>query len=101
MVIEVHTGMPLAVTKALHERHSVLTHLPLDKMAAILADDTFKFIFLDEKGKIPIRFSLKFVLGRPVDKNPALVRVMAWRRTGDKPLHEPMLNQFTDAYMRH
>ena len=25
---------------------------------------------------------------------------MAWHRTGDKPLSEPMLNQFTDAYMR-
>ena len=26
---------------------------------------------------------------------------MAWRRPGDKPLSEPMLTQFTDAYMRH
>ena len=26
---------------------------------------------------------------------------MAWRRIGDKPLSEPMLTQFTDAYMRH
>ena len=25
---------------------------------------------------------------------------MAWRRTGDKPLPEPMLTQLTDAYMR-
>ena len=24
---------------------------------------------------------------------------MAWRQTGDKPLLEPMLIQFTDAYM--
>ena len=24
---------------------------------------------------------------------------MAWRRTGDKPLAEPMLIQFTDAYI--
>ena len=23
---------------------------------------------------------------------------MAWRRTGDKPLPEPMMTQFTDAY---
>ena len=27
-------------------------------------------------------------------------RVMAWQRTGDKPLPEPMLAQFTDAYMQ-
>ena len=26
---------------------------------------------------------------------------MAWRWTGDKPLPEPMLIQFTDAYIRH
>ena len=25
---------------------------------------------------------------------------MAWRRPGDKPLSELMLNQFTNAYMR-
>ena len=28
---------------------NTLTHLPLDKMAAILADDIFKCIFLNEK----------------------------------------------------
>ena len=26
---------------------------------------------------------------------------MAWRRIGDKPLSEPMLTKFADAYMRH
>ena len=26
---------------------------------------------------------------------------MAWRRPDDKPLSEPMMAQFTDAYMRH
>ena len=26
---------------------------------------------------------------------------MAWRRIGDKPLSEPMLTRFTEAYMRH
>ena len=26
---------------------------------------------------------------------------MAWRRIGDKPLSEPMMALFTDAYMRH
>ena len=26
---------------------------------------------------------------------------MAWRRIGDKPLSEPMLTRFNDAYMRH
>ena len=78
-----------------------LTHLPLDKMAAILADDIFKCIFLNENDIIPIQISLKFVPRSPIDNKPALVQVMAWRRIGDKPLPEPMMAQFTDAYMRH
>ena len=46
-------------------------------------------------------FSLKFVPSSPIYNEPALVQVMAWRQTGDKPLLEPMLTHFTDAYMRH
>ena len=30
-----------------------------------------------------------------------MVQVMAWLRTGEKPLPESMLTQFTDAYIRH
>ena len=78
-----------------------LIHLPLDKMAAILADDIFKCIFLNENDKIPVWISLKLVHRSPIDNKSALVRVMAWRRIGDKPLPEPMMTQFTDAYMRH
>ena len=70
-------------------------------MATILADDIFKCIFLNEIDKIPIQLSLKFVPRSPIDNKPALVQVMAWSRTGDKPLPVPMLTQFTDAYMRH
>ena len=73
------------------------THLPLNKMATIIADNIFKYIFLNEI----VRISLKFVPKGPIDNKSALVQVMAWRRTGDKPLPEPMLTQFTDAYMRH
>ena len=50
---------------------------------------------------ILIRISLNFVPDGPIDNKLALVQVMAWRRTGDKPLSEPMLNQFMDAYVRH
>ena len=77
---------------------------PLDKMAAILADgvdDTFKCVFLNENDRIPIRISLKFVPRSPNGNKPALVQVMAWRRSGDKPLPEVMLAQLTDAYMRY
>ena len=70
-------------------------------MAASFADDNFNCIFLNENEKIPIRFSLNFIPRSPIDDKPALVEVMAWRRTGDKPLPEPMLIQLIDAYMRH
>ena len=78
-----------------------LTHLTLDKMAVILADDNFRCIFCNENDRIPIQSSLKFVLRSSIDNKPALVQVMAWRRTGDKPLPEPMWIQFIDASMQH
>ena len=81
--------------------HAILTHLPLDKMATILANDNFKCIVWNENDWIPIGIALQFVPRGPIDNNPALVQVMAWRRTGDKPLPELLLTQFSDAYMRH
>ena len=57
--------------------------------------------FSYDKFCISIWISLKFIYNDPTNKMSALVRVMAWRRTGDKPLHEPMMTQFTDAYMQH
>ena len=57
-------------------------------MAVILADDIFKYIFLNENDRIAIQISLKFVPMIPIDYTPELVQVMAWCRTGDKPLFE-------------
>ena len=42
-------------------------------MSAILADDIFKSIFLNENERIPIQISLKFVAKGPIDNNRALV----------------------------
>ena len=70
-------------------------------MADIFADEIFKCIFLIKKVLISIEISLKFLSKGLIDNNPALVLVMAWRNIGDKPLSEPMLIRFTDAYMRH
>ena len=55
------------------------------------ADDTFKRIFLNENVKITIKISLKFVPNGPINNNLALVQIMACRRSGDKPLSEPMM----------
>ena len=71
------------------------THLPLDKKAAILVDNNFKCIFFNAND-----FSFtEIFLRSPVDNKPALVQVMV--TTGDKPLTELMLTQFTDAYRQH
>ena len=79
----------------------MLTHLPLDKKAAILADDMFNCIFLNINDEITIPISLKYVRRSPINNTWALVKKIAWRRTGDKPLPEPMMTQFIDAYVRH
>ena len=63
------------------------------------ADDIFRCIIVNENLCILTKISLKFVHNGPIDNEPALVQVMAWRRIGDKPLSEPMLTRFTDAYM--
>ena len=78
-----------------------LTHPPLDKMAAILQtifSDYFQswmksFVFW-------LKFHWSLFSKGPIDNKSALVQVMAWRWTGGKSLLEPMLTQFTAAYMR-
>ena len=57
--------------------HNCFTHLPLDKMAAILAENIFKLIFYNVKDRILIQISLKFDSRSPIDNEPALVQVMA------------------------
>ena len=55
-------------------------------------DDIFKRIFLTENVWIPITISLKFVPKGPINNIPSLVQIMAWRRPGDKPLSEPIMD---------
>ena len=54
-------------------------------------DDIFKWIFMNEDVSASIGISLKFVPKAPINNIPALVRIMAWRRPGDKPLSELMM----------
>ena len=66
-------------------------------MATTSADDIFKFISLNEKVRILIKIPLKFVAECPIDNKPALVQIMAWHGTDDKPLSESMLAWFTNT----
>ena len=66
-----------------------------------MADDIFKCVFINENFCIFFRISLKFVPSGTIYNKAALVQVMAWCRTGDKPLLWTNVDQFIDAYMRH
>ena len=59
------------------------------------ADDVFKCIFRNDNAWSPIKISLKFVPKGPINNIPALVQIIAWRRSGDKPLSEPMMVSLT------
>ena len=55
------------------------------------ADDSFTCVFFNENCCILIKFSLKYIRKGAINNNRALVQIMAWRRSGDKPLSEPMM----------
>ena len=48
-------------------------------------------IFFNENNWIPIQISLKFAPMDQINYISALVQIMAWRRSGDKPLSEAMM----------
>ena len=70
-------------------------------MAALLEDDNFKCILVNEKDTILIEFHWNMFPGVLIDNKPVLVQVMAGHRTGDKPLPKPIQIQFLDAWIRH
>ena len=51
----------------------------------------FRRIFRAWKFCAFIKISLKFIPKGPIDNNPALFQIMAWRQVGDKPLSESMV----------
>ena len=71
--------------------HEELNTLRPNQNGRHFPDNSFRCIFLNENVWISIKISLKFVPKGPIANNPALVQIIAWRRTGDKPLSEPIL----------
>ena len=55
------------------------------------ADNIFKHIFLNENVGISIQISPKFFPKGPIYNNPALLQIMAWCQTSNKPLSKPMM----------
>ena len=56
-----------------------------------VANDIFKCIFLNKNVWFRIRTPPKFVPKRLFNNIPALVQIMAWRRSYNKPLSVPMM----------
>ena len=79
----------------------ILTHWGQDKMAAILQTTFSNAFFLMETFEFQIQFLFKRFPYGQIDKMSALVQMVAWSRTGDKALSDPMMTQFTDEYMHH
>ena len=75
-----------------HTTQTRLIHWGRDEMDNI-SQTTFSNIFIFNGNVwISIKISLKFVPKGPIYNIPALVQIMAWRRPGDKPLSEPMMD---------
>ena len=60
-------------------------HWDLRQDGRHFTDNTFKCIILNENVPISIQILLNFVLKGPI-KNPSLSQILAWRRSGNKPL---------------
>ena len=65
--------------------------LRLRQNGRLFLDNIFKCIFLNENIFIATKISQKFILEGPINNIPALVQIMAWCRSHDKPLSESML----------
>ena len=79
---------------------NILTHLPPGQNDRHFAD-IFQCLSLNKRVWISLKISLKFVPNVRVNNIRILVQTMAWRQPGDKPSSEPILTQFTDAFVQH
>ena len=84
--IEIHINIMWTVSRYVSYRElSVLWHVPINSSppgqnGRYFVDNILRCIFVNEKFCILIKISLKFVPKCPIDNNPALVEVMAWRQ---------------------
>ena len=72
-----------------HQMWTMFNSTSPEQNGRLFADDTFRCISLKENFWIFIRTSLIFISTGPTRNESALVRVTAWRQTGEKPLSEP------------
>ena len=67
-------------------------------MDATLQTTFWERIFLLKIFDVRLKYQQKFIPKRPIDKKPAaLIQIMAWYRTDDKALFEPLVTLLTSA----
>ena len=79
--------------------HNAINNMILNKFITLrprqngryFADNSFKCVSSNENVSISIKIPLNFVPKGPINNIPSLVQIMAWCRSGDKPLFEPMI----------
>ena len=81
--------------------HNYLTQLVGDKMTTIFQTTFSNGFSWMKMCEFWLKCYWSLFLGGPIYNIPALFQMMAWGRPGDKPLSEPMIALFTDAYMCH
>ena len=69
----------------------LLTHWGREINGRHISDDIFRCIFFNANLRILLKIPLKLVPRVRISNIPALVQVMAWRRSGYKPLSEPIM----------
>ena len=81
--------------------HSGLNTLRLRQNGRQICRRHIQMHFLEWKFLNKIKIALKFVHKGPINNIPVLVQIMAWCWPGDKPLFEPMIELFAEAYVHH
>ena len=61
----------------------------------------FKCILLSEKVRNTMKILLTFVFMGLIDNKLSIIQIIAWQRSGNKPLSEPMMTFFNDAHKFH
>ena len=80
---------PILYGNKSHQNQS--QHTEAGKNCGQFPDDIFKCILLNENIYIFVKILLKFAPKGTVNNIPALVQIMGWRPSGDKPLSQPMM----------
>ena len=71
-----------------------LTMVGMYRIVTVVTSDVgvpSTYLVLNENDYISVKMSLKSVTWGPINNMPALVKIMVWRRPGDKPLSEQMI----------